>query len=262
MDLWSAWWHGENLRNVVVWGLPVFAWGRIGMLMGLLAPMVIIAEVVGVERLQTWGAGLGNRHDLKRSLLFVLLAFFWLCFIPLFLLVGARDTSTWFYKKWAARFGPVAAIERASSSFQARRAALRARLTERLIAFFGEGNKSAAKSSTAAFVVLSLLVAAPLALGITWESWQQLAGMAPAAAFSHFMGTLVAFVWALLLGFLFPGSVMAGLTLLALPLVGMFFQLCLIKPLAWVLSRDTLNVIKVASVFTFFVGIFLTLLAS
>ena len=54
-DLWVRWWHGELVGSQILWGHPVFVWGRVGKMMQFAGALTIIVEIIGPDRLDRHG---------------------------------------------------------------------------------------------------------------------------------------------------------------------------------------------------------------
>ncbi len=51
-DAWRAWISGTEVRDHVLWGISILAWGRIGKILEFLAAITVVAEIIGRERLK------------------------------------------------------------------------------------------------------------------------------------------------------------------------------------------------------------------
>jgi hypothetical protein len=56
VEAWSRWLEADaDLRNSVLWGLPIVWWGRFGQIAAFLGGLVIILDIVGSEKLSNLG---------------------------------------------------------------------------------------------------------------------------------------------------------------------------------------------------------------
>jgi hypothetical protein len=58
LNLWKIWLDGKKLDDYLLWGHSILFWGRIGKLIGLLSATLIIVDIIGVDRLRTFGKSL------------------------------------------------------------------------------------------------------------------------------------------------------------------------------------------------------------
>lgn len=54
-DAWGQWWHGGLGPKDVMWGVPIFAWERIGKLMGFIGGMTVVLDIVGAPAVRSFG---------------------------------------------------------------------------------------------------------------------------------------------------------------------------------------------------------------
>ncbi|MDP1715211.1 MAG: hypothetical protein Q8L41_10760 [Anaerolineales bacterium] len=47
IEVWKLWFAGESTNQFYLWGLSILWWGRIGKVVGLLAGLVVISEIIG-----------------------------------------------------------------------------------------------------------------------------------------------------------------------------------------------------------------------
>ena len=50
LDAWAIWWTGQRID--VLWGVKALWWGRIGQILQLVGALMIVAEIVGADRLR------------------------------------------------------------------------------------------------------------------------------------------------------------------------------------------------------------------
>jgi hypothetical protein len=55
VNVWRHWLAGEPTSGLVLWTLPVLWWGRIGKMLEFTAVAAVVLDLVGPDRLRTWG---------------------------------------------------------------------------------------------------------------------------------------------------------------------------------------------------------------
>lgn len=51
-EAWSLWWSGAKVDGLLMWGVPVLWWGRIGKLAQFAGGLVVIIDLLGSKRLR------------------------------------------------------------------------------------------------------------------------------------------------------------------------------------------------------------------
>lgn len=57
-EAWTKWLDGERLDGLKMYGLQILWWGRIGKIVGLISALAIVAEILGAERLRSFGTSM------------------------------------------------------------------------------------------------------------------------------------------------------------------------------------------------------------
>ncbi|HEY9621732.1 MAG TPA: hypothetical protein V6C78_15330 [Crinalium sp.] len=57
-DAWAAWMSGHLSAHSTIWGVSIFWWGRIGKIMQVVGAGTIIADIIGPEKIRSFGASL------------------------------------------------------------------------------------------------------------------------------------------------------------------------------------------------------------
>ncbi len=66
LDLWSLWWSGTAIESAtVLWGKPLFVWGRVGKVIQFFSALMIIAEIIGPERIRDFGKFLRSQSSFR-----------------------------------------------------------------------------------------------------------------------------------------------------------------------------------------------------
>lgn len=55
---WKLWLAGHLPSDVIIWGVSVFWWGRLGKIMQLIGAITIVADIIGPEKIRRFGASL------------------------------------------------------------------------------------------------------------------------------------------------------------------------------------------------------------
>lgn len=55
---WKLWLTGDLPSDVMIWGVSIFWWGRIGKIMQFVGAITIVADIIGPERIRDFGASL------------------------------------------------------------------------------------------------------------------------------------------------------------------------------------------------------------
>jgi hypothetical protein len=56
-DAWSAWAHGVDIKQRVLWGLEIYWWARWAKVAAFIAGLVILLDIIGINRLERWFQG-------------------------------------------------------------------------------------------------------------------------------------------------------------------------------------------------------------
>ena len=55
LEAWQLWFSGQQTNGFLLWGLQILWWGRIGKVIQLVSALAILVEIIGVERVRTFG---------------------------------------------------------------------------------------------------------------------------------------------------------------------------------------------------------------
>lgn len=55
---WKLWLSGHLPSDTMIWGVSVFWWGRLGKIMQFIGAITIIADIIGPEKIRSFGASL------------------------------------------------------------------------------------------------------------------------------------------------------------------------------------------------------------
>ncbi|MGB3491584.1 MAG: hypothetical protein WBA57_02565 [Elainellaceae cyanobacterium] len=58
IEAWKIWFSGDLPANTILWGISVLWWERIGKLMQVLGAATIIADIIGPEKIRSFGTSL------------------------------------------------------------------------------------------------------------------------------------------------------------------------------------------------------------
>lgn len=64
---WQLWFSGMLEPHFLLWGVPLFWWGRIGKLVEFASAGTIIADILGPERIRVYGSSLHQRFTLEMA---------------------------------------------------------------------------------------------------------------------------------------------------------------------------------------------------
>ena len=67
-NAWDRWWDGQQVTQHLLWGWPIFYWGRLGKIIQFLAACVVVAELLGADTLREFGRSLGGTIPAKKLL--------------------------------------------------------------------------------------------------------------------------------------------------------------------------------------------------
>lgn len=67
MEAWKLWLSGNQVHDSLLWGVNILWWGRIGKLVQFAAALTIIAEIIGPERLRSFGNSMHATFTLKKA---------------------------------------------------------------------------------------------------------------------------------------------------------------------------------------------------
>jgi hypothetical protein len=60
-DAWALWWSGQQLTDHTLHGAPVLWLGRAGKMLAFLAGCTIVLDIIGSERITSWGSALQQK---------------------------------------------------------------------------------------------------------------------------------------------------------------------------------------------------------
>jgi hypothetical protein len=71
LEAWRLWGSGQPTADLVLWGLPILWWGRIGKLAQFAGALTVVLDLIGPARLRAWGRALhpGAADDRLRDAL-------------------------------------------------------------------------------------------------------------------------------------------------------------------------------------------------
>ena len=58
IDVWRIWFAGKETSTYVLWGIELLWWGRVGKIVQLIAALTVIAEIIGPDKLRSFGESL------------------------------------------------------------------------------------------------------------------------------------------------------------------------------------------------------------
>lgn len=58
VDAWVLWLSGHLSPDLMIWGVSIFWWGRLGKIMQAIGAITIIADIIGPEKIRAFGASL------------------------------------------------------------------------------------------------------------------------------------------------------------------------------------------------------------
>lgn len=68
-DAWALWWAGDpELPRYLLGGLEIYWWARVGKAAGLIAAVVLVVEIIGLERLRSWAIALSSLRSRSHAL--------------------------------------------------------------------------------------------------------------------------------------------------------------------------------------------------
>ena len=85
-EAWKLWLSGHQVHDSLLWGVNILWWGRIGKLIQLLAALTIIAEIIGPQRLRSFGNSMHATFTLKKANYYLRDAMQWIQFMLRFVL--------------------------------------------------------------------------------------------------------------------------------------------------------------------------------
>jgi hypothetical protein len=65
MKAWELWYQARLPDDAVLWGLTILWWGRVGKLAQFFGAALIVAEIIGPERLRQYGESLHQFSSLS-----------------------------------------------------------------------------------------------------------------------------------------------------------------------------------------------------
>lgn len=67
-EAWKMWLSGESVSQFYLFGLSILWWGRFGKIVGLVAGLIVISEIIGPERLLVWSSSLKTTININTTL--------------------------------------------------------------------------------------------------------------------------------------------------------------------------------------------------
>ena len=58
IDAWKNWLAGTPILDAQFWGIRLLWWGRFGKLAQIIAALTIVAEIIGSDRIRSFGTSL------------------------------------------------------------------------------------------------------------------------------------------------------------------------------------------------------------
>lgn len=58
IEAWTQWFSGHLPSDATIWGVSIFWWGRIGKIMQAIGGVTIIADIIGPEKIRSFGTSL------------------------------------------------------------------------------------------------------------------------------------------------------------------------------------------------------------
>ena len=58
LGAWDLWVHSRLADHEVLWGVTILWWGRLGKFAEFFGAALIVADIIGPEKLRSWGDGL------------------------------------------------------------------------------------------------------------------------------------------------------------------------------------------------------------
>lgn len=55
LDIWHAWWSGDQVNDMILWGHTVRFWGRVGKMLEFGAGLTVLLDIIGTDRLRVFG---------------------------------------------------------------------------------------------------------------------------------------------------------------------------------------------------------------
>jgi len=62
-DAWSGWLAGRHVGDLTLWGMTVSGWGRAGMIMEFVAAWIILADILGPDRIRAYGRSIRTQFS-------------------------------------------------------------------------------------------------------------------------------------------------------------------------------------------------------
>jgi hypothetical protein len=66
VEAWAQWLSGKHTDDLLLWGMQVLWWGRIGKIVQTIAALTVLAEIIGPERLRSFGNSLRSGINLQK----------------------------------------------------------------------------------------------------------------------------------------------------------------------------------------------------
>ena len=225
LEAWRLWFSGNLTSDSLLWGvMKILWWGRIGKVIVLAAALTIVVDIIGPERLRSFGESL---HTKK----------FTMTAASDFLRESRRWYKEAFREDWVDNAFPFVAYH--GSTEEDHRTAIHEFKADKLNYFV--------------CLVLTVIVLYLYLTMTKWNSgeWWLLAGAIIGACIMYIV-------------FLITVSRVVTLIIVATPtIIGQSIDYALVKPLAWMLDRPHIDkLVKIAGVLLLLIGFHFDLLAS
>ena len=228
-ELWSLWVSSNVSPNTPLWGVSLLWWGRIGKIIQFVGAALIIAEIIGAERLRSFGSSLHGKFSLATAKL-------WWHDLQQFIHIHIYSLLLpWFW----GTISPIARLFKLKEPANLR--------DFNLIEFSGEEHPMS-------FWLYIIYCYGLTALLMYWF-WEDLS----ASRWKTFLQGFLIFM----LNFAIIGPIFTIIVIASFTILGLALDMLVIEPFAWVLDRPALDrLVKFVSLLLLIVGFHFDLLAS